>query len=216
MATKVAGDLYTDLDGQMLEIKRQLRQKEGYPFNPMLLVDHLQAAIEGNFVKRNGQPVVRQAVPSLLQEVGIVTIQATVRFLAVERFVLNYGSKAKPGVRISYLGENLKTWFSGKTEEPMVATKLRYVVLVRYAFDAPIFAELGDKAKSTLAQIWALMELQPNGQAGVLLTNGQANIFYVDGRVVDVHWNDGGWDVNAPPVTYPFGWRDGYRVFSRA
>ena len=35
MATKVAGDLYVDIDGQIGEIKRQLRQKEGYPFDPM-------------------------------------------------------------------------------------------------------------------------------------------------------------------------------------
>jgi len=56
MATKVAGDLYVDIDGQIGEIKRQLRQKEGYPFDPMQLVEHLQAAIEGNLVDRHGQP----------------------------------------------------------------------------------------------------------------------------------------------------------------
>ncbi|PIR91964.1 hypothetical protein COU01_04345 [Candidatus Falkowbacteria bacterium CG10_big_fil_rev_8_21_14_0_10_44_15] len=49
MATQVAGELYYDLDGQMLEIKRQLRQKNGYPFNPQELQLHLQAAVEGRF-----------------------------------------------------------------------------------------------------------------------------------------------------------------------
>ena len=53
--TRVAGDLYADIDGQMLEIKRQLRQREGYPYYPMRLVEHLQAAIEGNLVNRHGQ-----------------------------------------------------------------------------------------------------------------------------------------------------------------
>jgi len=56
MATKVAGDLYVDIDGQIGEIKRQLRQKEGYPFDPMQLVEHLLAAIKGNLVDRHGQP----------------------------------------------------------------------------------------------------------------------------------------------------------------
>jgi len=54
--TRVAGDLYVDIDGQLMEIKRQLRQKEGYPYDPMQLVEHLQAAIEGNLVNRHGQP----------------------------------------------------------------------------------------------------------------------------------------------------------------
>jgi len=45
----VAGGLYYDLDGQLSEIKRQLRQSNGYPFNPWQLKTHLQAAIEGRF-----------------------------------------------------------------------------------------------------------------------------------------------------------------------
>ncbi len=45
----VAGDLYYDLDGQLSEIKRQMRQVNGYPFDPTQLKAHLQAAIEGRF-----------------------------------------------------------------------------------------------------------------------------------------------------------------------
>ena len=47
MATIVAGDKYYKIDGQMLEIKRQLRQREGYPFDVDKLIEHLQRAIEG-------------------------------------------------------------------------------------------------------------------------------------------------------------------------
>lgn len=54
MATEVTGEQYRNLDGQILEIKRQLRQREGYPFDPELLKDHLQLAVEGKF----GMPVV--------------------------------------------------------------------------------------------------------------------------------------------------------------
>lgn len=49
MAQRVAGDLYYDLDGQLNEIKRQLRQNSGYPFDPMALKRHLQKAVEGKF-----------------------------------------------------------------------------------------------------------------------------------------------------------------------
>ncbi len=47
MAFNVTGELYYDLDGQLAEIKRQLRQPNGYPFNPVALKRHLQMAIEG-------------------------------------------------------------------------------------------------------------------------------------------------------------------------
>lgn len=49
MATKVAGELYYDLDGQLLEFKRQLRQSSGYPFDPKVLKEYLQNGIEGKF-----------------------------------------------------------------------------------------------------------------------------------------------------------------------
>jgi hypothetical protein len=42
----VTGEQYYKLDGQLLEIKRQLRQLNGYPFDPEMLKKHLQAAIE--------------------------------------------------------------------------------------------------------------------------------------------------------------------------
>ena len=49
MATKVAGELYYELDGQLSEIKRQLRQPNGYPFDPKKLKEFLQLAVEGRF-----------------------------------------------------------------------------------------------------------------------------------------------------------------------
>lgn len=50
MATKVAGELYESITGQLFEIGRQLRQPNGYPFDPEELKEHLQAVIEGRFV----------------------------------------------------------------------------------------------------------------------------------------------------------------------
>lgn len=153
----------------------------------------------------------------LLESIDTVTIPARAeRFAASEQFVLNYGPKTKPGVLISYLGDNFKQWFLGKVEEPLTKeTTLRYAKLVKSSVDGPILAELGDKAETTLAQIYALLELQKNGEGGVLLTNGWANIFYVNGRAVDVYWLGDGWHVDAYSVTGPDRWDDGLRVFSR-
>lgn len=47
MAIPVAGELYYELDGQLCEIKRQLRQPAGYPFDPTQLRVALQNAIAG-------------------------------------------------------------------------------------------------------------------------------------------------------------------------
>lgn len=46
---RVAGELYEGITGQLFEIGRQLRQPNGYPFDPQLLQKYLQAAIEGRF-----------------------------------------------------------------------------------------------------------------------------------------------------------------------
>lgn len=156
----------------------------------------------------------------LLEEIGTVAIPAIAeRFVARYKFVFGY-SEEDP-VKISFLHFNFKQWLQGKTEEPMVATELRYAKLVEASIDGPILKELGDKAETTLAHIWVLMEHQSNRENGVLLTNGQANIFYVrdaDGvlRMAGVRWLSGGWNVIAHSVVRrQRRWHGGERVFSR-
>ncbi len=157
---------------------------------------------------------------SLLDFIGTVTIPAiTERFLAREKFVVDTSKKAR--VKVAYLGSNFKEWFLEKIEEPIAETTLRYAKLLRSEVDAPIRAEIGSEFEETaLAQIWSLMERQKNGEAGVLLNTGYANIFYVKDvngvlRAVSVYWSDDGWYVYAYSVTHPHRWHDGSLVFSR-
>lgn len=49
MAQKVEGKLYESITGQLFELGRQLRQKNGYPFDPNELQGCLQDIIEGKF-----------------------------------------------------------------------------------------------------------------------------------------------------------------------
>ncbi len=49
MATVVTGNRYYELDGKLGEIRRQLRQEKGYPFNLDQLDRALQAIVEGRF-----------------------------------------------------------------------------------------------------------------------------------------------------------------------
>jgi len=159
----------------------------------------------------------------LLEALGTVKIYSTSeQFIARNKFVLNYGRKAKPGVRIAYLDDNFKVWYLDKVEEPMPETVLRYAKLTRPARDDDIRAEIGAEFEQTaLAQIFGLMSDQPNGEPGILLTD-LWNVFYVPDihgslRAVSVRWgaSAGGWSVSAGSVGHPGGWRDGHRVFSR-
>jgi hypothetical protein len=49
MSIKLTGDQYIGLDGKLAEIKRQMRQPDGYPFDPEGLSRLLQRAIEGRW-----------------------------------------------------------------------------------------------------------------------------------------------------------------------
>lgn len=166
----------------------------------------------------------RAPVPTepLLKFGGTVPIPATAsRFTADFCFQLNKTANGLP--QISYLGENFSKWFLDKVEEPLAETTLVYHQLERSSVDGPILAELGgeEKVETSLTAIFTLMSLQKTGQAGILLNNGYANIFYVRDvmnnvlRAVSVSWYGGGWDVVADPVGYPGTWRAGRRVFSR-
>ncbi len=160
------------------------------------------------------------ATSSLLEHLGTVAVPKTKQFVARNHFAVN--TKATAPTKISYLGDNFKAWFLGETEEPSDETTLRYQNLREASVDGPIIAELGGEAKAetTLAQIYALMKGQKNGETGVPLNNGYANIFYVCDvgsvlRAVSVGWVGVGWGVSARSVENPGGWGGGGRVFSR-
>lgn len=55
MATIVKGELYESLDGKLHELKRQIRQKGGYPFDPVRLDRALHDLIEGR-LETTGRP----------------------------------------------------------------------------------------------------------------------------------------------------------------
>lgn len=151
----------------------------------------------------------------LLGPIGTTNVPAISRFVVAKNFVL-----AKKPVKIGWLGNNFKEWFLKKVEMPVSGATLRYMKLVEPSVDGPILTELGNNAETTLAQIFSLMKRQPNGEEGILLTNGYANIFYVRDtnnilRAVHVYWYEDAWYVYAYSVEHPYRWIAGYRVFSR-
>lgn len=176
-------------------------------------------------------PVEPTKLELLLDLVGTVTTSAaTSKFVAKDRFVIDTSDEAK--VKISGFGNNFTKWFlsgDGKTEDPIGEQVLHCYKLRKAAHDVPheegeraIIPELGGEAKAetTLSEMFSLMEKQKNGEDGVLLNNGYANIFYIRYqtgvlRTVRVFWNDDGWHVIADSVEYPCRWYYGSQVFSR-
>jgi hypothetical protein len=127
-----------------------------------------------------------------------------------------------------WLGDNFKTHFlkgMGKIELDVPAATLNVYKLKEASVDGPILAALGGTiaAKASLAYMAQLIKAQAKGQEGVLLTNGWANIFYVedDNRelwAVNCNWysGHGKWVLNASPVTDPCRWLAAAHIFSPA
>lgn len=163
-----------------------------------------------------------QEQKKLLELVATVPVAACERFVAKEHFKVDTRRKAK--VKIAFLWDNFSKHFLPKTEEGVLAGELKVHKLLQSSLDGPIMTELGDpRAYSTaLADMWAMLVSQPNGEEGALRVNGYANIFYIhdtEGNLwaVDAYWHSdaGGWDVYARSVEDPHGWHGGLRVVSR-
>lgn len=151
----------------------------------------------------------------ILQPTASVSVSGVPKFIAKESFRTDSQT-----VKFSYLGDNFKQFFLNKIEENIVSVPLVSYTLKKASLDAPILAELGDRAETTLAYLYELLSKQPNGESGALLTNGYANIFYIRGTdnnfwAVGAFWDGDGWSVRASSVEDPYCWNDGDRVFSR-
>jgi len=158
----------------------------------------------------------------LLELVTTVSVAACEKFVAKEHFKVDTGRKAK--VKIAFLWDNFSKHFLPKTEEGVLAGEIKVHKLLQSSLDAPIMTELGDPRSysTTLADLWGMLEKQPNGEEGALLVNGYANILYIhdtEGNLwaVYAYWVSGfgGWCVNAGSVGDPDGWSAGIQVLSR-
>jgi len=138
-------------------------------------------------------------------------------FQAADRFKL----ASEGAVRIGYVGDNFRAWFSGLMVSAHAGSVIMPHTLARNAYDHEIIEALGGetRAETSLAELWYLMTLQGRGQEGVLLVNGYVNIFYVrdaEGvlRAVDVNYDASEWSVNASEIV-DGSWLSERRVFAR-
>ena len=128
--------------------------------------------------------------------------------------------KSNTRVRFSTIFADFKSRFFGKTENPVPEITYRKYKLLQISADGPIIAELGGEGKveGSFAAAFALLQRQPNGEAGFLQTNGYANIFYVKDKsealcAIRIGWASDGWVVDAISVQDPLAWNGKHEIF---
>ena len=157
-----------------------------------------------------------------LNQVSIVNCSAEAIFRATEFFT---ESDQPDGIKI-LLSTSFKQGFLygyGKIEHDVPAVTLNIYELRKSATNNQLIAELGgkDMVKTNLAYMAQLIRAQPQGQNGPLLTNGEANVFYVENCAgelgpVDCNWHSSRlkWEIIGNLFSYPSRWRAGEQFFS--
>lgn len=183
--------------------------------------DQLKAILQPAFTRLGAEVALVDS--ALLEPVTFLNLSAVEAFSAKEKFAIG----TQDGVVIGWHGDNFKKHFLngvGKNEIDVPEVQLRVHKLRKGSVDGPIIKELGGEeiVETNLATMFEAMKKQGSGQAGDLLVNGYANIFYIrddNGTLwaVFCRWYSDYryWLVEAFPVTSPNDWVADYQVFSR-
>ena len=149
-------------------------------------------------------------MPKLLEWLRTIDLPVIEKFVVKEFF-----TKDNPKVRFAWFDNNFTNNFLEMIEENVPATVLHGYRLMVASLDPPIIKALGNFQVS-LAHLASMLEKQPNGEKGDLLTDGSANIIYPsDVWAVYAYWSGVGWDVFAYPTDSPDGWLASRQVFGR-
>lgn len=124
-------------------------------------------------------------------------------------------------IKIFAVGSNFTHWFADKIEASAPKRTLSRFLVTATTLDNAIINSLGgsSRAITRLQDVWALLQLQPKGEPGDLITNSYANIFYIGNNKDEicaafVYWAYGGWNVDAYSAEDKSQWLSGNQVFA--
>lgn len=184
MATQVAGEMYYELDGQLGEIKRQLRQPNGYPFNPEQLKIALQNAIEGKFPEL---PIVEPQKQSLFSVIATTNLGTLGEKKTAECF---------PKPRYVYRDGDLDNWLPATQSKTDACTIATLKPAKDWTFAEAAAKVLGIGAGTsikllgkalianghtmTLVQAEEMVDKTDRGEETKMRTDSYANFFFVE------------------------------------
>ncbi len=187
-------------------------------FNPKEAIGIFKAGVRTRVaaVTKKVDKTVAKILELVNDEIRIPALQEA--FGMKDHFQVDTSLTAK--VKISFVSDSVRDEFGSQVVVPRDGYAVSARRLLKRSADRPILTELRPVYKTDMPAVKSLMAQQPNGEPGVLLTDGQANIFYVEKsagvlRAVRVRWSDDGWDVRSSSVKYPGEWNAGSQVFSR-
>lgn len=207
MVQSMLGKLFT---GLLLDLIEKLSGEQG---------EEWHEALRKFLRKENPWAEVEKVVVALLKLVKTVELPAIGAFKPEDHIKVTPERERKTAkLVIGYVSDNAKACMKGRLEPEEAEATIRVHELCQASVDGPILAELGENIKTGLNRMFQMMEKQGRGQEGDLLTNGCANIFYIEGTdwAAYCFWLSGDdcWRVYATPVALPHTWDAGRRVFS--
>jgi hypothetical protein len=154
--------------------------------------------------------VVKQ--PDLLRRITTVQVSDVKKFVAKDHL---------QEANVGWTSDNFKKLFLDMVEENVPEAVIAIHRLEKNSLDPPVLTELGERAKSQLAHFFGLLKKQSQGQEGILLVNGCANIAYIIGNdgnfwAVYAYWHSGNrcWYLDARSVGHPHEWSAGRQILS--
>jgi hypothetical protein len=141
---------------------------------------------------------------------GFKVPASTEKFIAIEHF---YHCKDQCEPRFSFGDQFMQEdYFSyhfleqgGKTEPPQGQTIVEVYRVQQTWSDKEIIAELGGESKVeiTLRELYFIVQQQPDGRPGILLTPKGVNVFFIRDwakrlHTVIFHWDGQAWQVDSP------------------
>lgn len=153
-------------------------------------------------------------LPSLLIPPILLKMVRAIEAPATEAFeLLDFFNKNNKVVKFGWIDGDLARCFPNGHIPAEGFRHLAIHRLLRNATEKEF--RVAEFEKTTWADLKYLLEQQPKGEKGDLRTNGQANLFFIGSRLVDVRWRVGGWSVNVFLVSGSNEWCKGYLRFSR-
>ncbi len=176
-----------------------------------------------------------EIVMRLISGVAKAVIQAVKRLKKVDakpvsgakKFVITEERLVQ--ANIEYFGDNFKKYIIGCVVEEVGDTDIAIHKLGESATCQQMMNELGPNAIISFAHFLSLIEKQPKGEKGFLLTDWSANIAFIIGKsdekgkenekkawTVHARFNpdDGYWNVHAYPMDDTLQWSAGHQVLS--